>query len=162
MIPLSNNVSRSAPSVWSSAIQNGMPERAPAFQPTVLPMTLPAISSRTDWLDDEFREAYMEACVEQNLAWQIRFNRQQRNLDQEQLARIIGTKQSAISRMGDPNYGRHSIKSIVKIAHAFKCAVSIKLISYSELAEDSKRFSKKTAVVKSFEEEINLIRGEKI
>lgn len=147
---------------WSSAIQTGIPLRAPAFQPVVLFQPLPAIVIRQDWLDDEYREAYMEASVEQNIAWQIKFNRQFRNFDQSQLAELIGTKQSAISRLEDPSYGRLNLKSIIKIAHAFKCAVSVKLISYSELAEQTQSFSKESVIVKSFDEELQLIHGDDI
>lgn len=147
---------------WASAIQTGIPERAPAFQPPVSYQTLPAIAVRQDWLDDEYREAYMEASVEQNIAWQIKFNRQSRNIDQRQLAKLIGTRQSAISRMEDPSYGRLNLKSIVKIANALKCAVTVKLISYSELAEQTQLFSKESTIVKSFEEELHLIHGDNL
>lgn len=144
---------------WSSVAQTGIAEHAPAFQPAVSMLTFPAIAERSDWLNDEFREAYMESCVEQNIAWQIRFNRQKRGLEQSSLARLTGTQQSAISRIEDPSYGKLNLKTIVKIAHAFKCALSIKFISYSELAEESKGFSKQSLIVKSFEEEITLIKG---
>lgn len=162
MIPQLINALPQASQGWSSAIQTGIPERAPVFQPVVLLQLYPAIVVRQDWLDDEYREAYMEASVEQNIAWQIKFNRQNRNIDQNQLAKLIGTKQSAISRMEDPSYGRLNLKSIIKIAHAFKCAVSVKLISYSELAEQTQLFNKESVIVKSFDEELQLIHGDDI
>ena len=145
---------------WSTAIQTGIPEHVPAFQPAVARQLFPAIATRQDWLDDEFREAYLEASIEQNIAWQIRFNRESRKIAQSQLAELIGTHQSAISRMEDPSYGRLNLKSIVKIANAFKCAITIKFISYSELAEQNQSFSKKSIIVKSFDEETSLIHGE--
>lgn len=162
MIPQLINALPQASQGWSSAIQTGIPERTPVFQPVVLLQLYPAIVVRQDWLDDEYREAYMEASVEQNIAWQIKFNRQNRNIDQNQLAKLIGTKQSAISRMEDPSYGRLNLKSIIKIAHAFKCAVSVKLISYSELAEQTQLFNKESVIVKSFDEELQLIHGDDI
>ena len=162
MTRLSNSALQHASSGWGIAIQTGIPEHAPVFQPVMHRQALPAIADRRDWFDDEYREAYMEACVEQNIAWQIKFNRQKREMGQSELAHLIGTKQSAISRLEDPSYGKLNLKSIVKIAHAFKCALSVKLISYSELAEEAQSFSKESVVVKSFEEEIQLIRGDNI
>lgn len=155
-----SNASTQPLSGWGTVIQTGIPERAPAFQPVVIHQTKPAIASRQDWINDEFREAYLEASLEQNLAWQIKFNRESRNIDQKQFAVLLGTKQSAISRMEDPSYGRLNFKSIIKVAHVLKCAVTIKFISYSELAEQNQSFSKETTLVKSFDEEVNLIRGD--
>lgn len=161
MNQLLSNALMSVQPAWQSVAQTGITELVPAFQPVISARSFPAITERKEWLDEEFREAYMEASVEQNIAWQIKFNREKRNLSQKNLAQIIGTQQSAISRIEDPSYGALNLKSIVKIAHAFKCALSIKLISYSDLAEESKGFSKQSLIVKSFEEEITLIKGDK-
>lgn len=160
MIRQPTNALASALSEWSTVIQTGKVEHVPAFQPVMVYQPLPAIVSRKDWLDDEYREGYMEACVEQNIAWQIKFNREFRGLSQIKLSEMIGTKQSAISRIEDPSYGKTNIATLLKIANAFKCALSIKLISFSELAEESKKFSKTQSIVKSFDEEAVLITGE--
>jgi transcriptional regulator with XRE-family HTH domain len=149
----------SAQSTWSSVAQTGIIGHVPAFQPQILNQPLQAIAERTDWLDAEFREAYMESCVEQNIAWQIRFNRQARGLDQSELAALINTGQSAISRIEDTSYGRINIKTILKVANAFKCALSIKFISYAQLAEETKSFSKENLIVESFDEQLKLIKG---
>ena len=155
-----NNALMSGQTAWSSALQTGIPAHVPAFQPVIKNLPHPAIASRLDWLDDEYREAYLEASVEQNIAWQIKFNRESRNLDQKEFAKLLGTGQSAVSRMEDPSYGRLNLKSILKVAHIFKCAISIKLISYSELAEQNQSFSKKTVLVNSFDDEAILINGD--
>ncbi|WP_447902668.1 helix-turn-helix domain-containing protein [Stenotrophomonas pavanii] len=99
------------------------------------------IEQKPHWKDREHREAYMEASIEQGIAWQIKLNRELRGLTQAQLAHAIGTKQSAISRMEDPCYGSHSLKKLVLIAKQFDCALSVKLISYSDLAAESQRLS---------------------
>lgn len=84
----------------------------------------------------EYRQAYAEAAVEQGIAWQVRINRERRGLTQSELAALIDTKQSAISRMEDPEYGAHSLQQLVKVAHAFDCALMVKLVSYSVLAQE--------------------------
>ncbi len=99
------------------------------------------LEARPKWRDREYREAYMEASIEQGVAWQIQINRKFRSMSQSQLAKAIGTKQSAISRFEDPEYGAHSLETLKEIAKAFDCALSVKFISYGDLARESERLS---------------------
>lgn len=64
-----------------------------------------------------------------------------RKMSQQDLADQIGTLQSSISRMEDPDYGRHSLDTLVKVANAFDCALLVKLIPYSVLAQESEDLS---------------------
>jgi transcriptional regulator with XRE-family HTH domain len=105
------------------------------------------------WEDREYREGYLEASIEQGVAWQLRAIRKARNLSQDFLAKLLNTKQSAVSRLEDPDYGGHSIETLIKLAHAFGCALSVKFIPYSQLALDSVDLSEKALVVKSFDDE---------
>lgn len=97
------------------------------------------LARRPKWVDKEYREGYMEASVEQGVAWQIKINRELRGLTQVDLAKAIGTGQSAISRAEDPTYGSQSLDMLMKIANAFDCALSVKFISFSQLAFESER-----------------------
>lgn len=104
------------------------------------------------WLHDrEEREAYMEATVEQDVAWQIKINRESRNLNQKELAEIIGSKQSSISRAEDPTYGKHSIAMLVKIAHAFGCALLVRFVSYRDFVATTRETSVEALTVPSNE-----------
>jgi len=96
-----------------------------------------ALSNKPEWKKPEFRQAYAEAAVEQGVAWQIRANREARGLSQTQLGEKIGTHQSAISRLEDPEHGGHTLPTLLKLAHAFDCALSVKFIPYSQLAWDA-------------------------
>jgi transcriptional regulator with XRE-family HTH domain len=89
------------------------------------PLTLPE-----DWNDDEYREASMEATVSNLVAWQVRVNREERGLTQAQLAALMGTRQSAISKLEDPDGGDVQLSTLVKAAHAFKCAVIVRFVDY--------------------------------
>lgn len=105
---------------------------------------------RHDWLDTEERQAYMEATVEQDIAWQIKVNRVKRGLTQQQLAQAIGSRQSAVARLEDAEYGRASIPTLIKVAHAFDCALIVRLISYSELAALAEDTSEEALFAKPF------------
>lgn len=99
------------------------------------------LDERPEWEDVEYRQAYLEASIEQGIAWQIRSNRNVRGMTQKELADKLGTQQSAISRLEDPMSPPPSIETLLKVAHALDCALSVRLISYSRLAEESEDLS---------------------
>ena len=147
-------------SAWPSAANSGMPAPVAAWMPMAVANPFPAISVHQSWLDDETRQAYMEATVEQDIAWQISINRKARRLTQSVLAERCRTKQSAIARLEDPTYGKHSIAMLVKVAHAFDCALRVKLIPYSVLAEEVRDTSSEALYVQAFSEEKHLIANQ--
>lgn len=98
----------------------------------------------------------MEASIEQGVAWQIQINRKLRNMSQQCLAKAIGTKQSAISRYEDPEYGAHSLETLKQIANAFDCALSVKFISYGDLARESDNLSETDQYAIPFSLELEL------
>jgi transcriptional regulator with XRE-family HTH domain len=163
---------------WLAVSQNGTPvsvsaEIQPTTQVAFNPDDLPTYASfeedgffdlvgsktlldeRTEWRDEEYRHAYAEAAVEQGIAWQVRVNRERRGMTQQGLARMIGTRQSAISRMEDPEYGSHSLAQLLKVANAFDCALIVKLAPYSMLALESTMLSEDDLNVLGYREEIS-------
>ncbi|WP_371130700.1 helix-turn-helix domain-containing protein [Rhodoferax sp.] len=112
---------------------------------------------RPKWQDKEYRDAYMEASIEQGIAWQIRINRSLRGITQSDLASAIGTQQSAISRLEDPTYGAHSLETLVNIAKSFDCALSVKFISFSHLAYESEKLGESDLYAATFMEEMREI-----
>ncbi len=123
---------------------------------TILLQASPATYHRPEWLDSEYRQAYLEASIEQGIAWQIRSNREARNMTQAELASKIGSQQSAVSRMEDPEYGGHSLGTLVKVANAFDCAIEIKFIPYSKLATDAEDLSPEALFARPFSDEKTL------
>lgn len=123
---------------------------------------LQCLEKKKKWCDLEYRHAYMDAAVEQGVAWQIKINREYRNLTQKQLARDIGSKQPCISRAEDPSYGRHNLETLTKIAHAFDCALQVKFIPYSQLAKESNDLSPVALYAKSYTEEITPCKKEAV
>ena len=115
----------------------------------------PILASKPKWIDREYRHAYMESAVEQTIAWQIKINREKRRLKQSDLAAMVGTTQSAISRAEDEEYGGHNLGTLVKIANAFDCALVVKFVSYSQLAYDAFRLSEDEMYACSYDQEIS-------
>lgn len=62
------------------------------------------------------------------IAEQIYELRAQARLSQKELADIVGTRQSVISRLEDADYGRHSLRMLHKIANAMHCKIEVRLV----------------------------------
>jgi transcriptional regulator with XRE-family HTH domain len=80
----------------------------------------------------------LESTIEQDVAWQIRLNREAREMSQKELGELIGTQQSGVARAEDPTYGKHSLAMLVKIAHAFDCALLVRFMDYGEFVVRTK------------------------
>jgi len=96
----------------------------------------------------------MEAAVEQGIAWQIRTNRRGRGMSQAQLAEKLNTRQSAVSRLEDPEYGAHSLETLMALAKVFDCALIVKFASYSVLAAESELLAEENQFAPSYTQEV--------
>ena len=59
--------------------------------------------------------------------------------------------------MEDPTYGKQSLAMLTKVAHAFDCALQVKLIPYSQLAHETQDTSPEALTVASFSDEQHMI-----
>lgn len=76
--------------------------------------------------DDPQRQASVEAeRTATTIAEDLRRLRMEAGLTQKELAARLGTTQSVVSRWENPNYDRHTLRSIVMLARAMGYAVSI-------------------------------------
>ena len=84
---------------------------------------------KDQWLKDpEVRKEYDALKVEIKLAEEIIRARAKAKMTQAELARRIGTKSTAISRLESPNYGKASISMLKKVAQALGCELQIRLV----------------------------------
>jgi DNA-binding Xre family transcriptional regulator len=93
-----------------------------------------SVAPPAEWADPEYRRAAMEANVSNMVAWQVHVNRDERGLTQSQLAELMGTGQSAISKLEDPDGGDILLSTLVKAANAFDCALLVRFVDYTALA----------------------------
>jgi len=66
--------------------------------------------------------------VKGDIAEQIYNLRTQAGLTQKELAKLVGTTQSVISRLEDADYDGHSLKAVRQIAAALHCKVQVQII----------------------------------
>lgn len=84
---------------------------------------------KDQWLRDaEVQKEYEALKAEFHLAEKIIKARAKAKMTQAELARRIGTKSTAISRLEPPNYGKASISMLKKVAHALGCELQIRLV----------------------------------
>ena len=69
-----------------------------------------------------------KARQEADVAAQIYELRQQAKLSQKQLAELIGTTQSVISRLEDADYNGHSLEMLRRIATVLHCKLKVQII----------------------------------
>jgi transcriptional regulator with XRE-family HTH domain len=105
----------------------------------------------------KFRDAYVAEHVKTSVPIQIYILREQRYWNQTQLAERAKTTQTVISRLEDPDYGRLSISSLLKLASAFDVALLVKFVPFTRLFEEFEDTSPEALLAKSFTEELAAI-----
>lgn len=108
---------------------------------------------RKEFADEEYRYAYAEDYLNTYVATQIRVLREQRGMNQENLAELIGTKQSGISRLENVNYSAWKIETLRKIAHALGVRLRISFETFGSLLDETAKFSPEGLQRETFEKD---------
>jgi transcriptional regulator with XRE-family HTH domain len=97
---------------------------------------------RTELIDPEYSEGYSESFLNAYVATQIKVIREQRKWTQAELANEIGTTQTGISRIENVNYSSWSIRTLIKLARAFKVRLKVSFEPYGTLPGEVVRFNR--------------------
>ena len=84
---------------------------------------------REDLKDPEFKALYQEELQALMLAMKIAKLREKKGLSQQQLAKLMGTSQQAISRIESGDYEGFTLKTLEKIAEATGTRVKIEFVA---------------------------------
>lgn len=103
--------------------------------------------------DPDYRHAYADESLNATLASQIRVLREQRDLNQSQLASAIGTKQSGVSRLESAEYEGWSIRTLKKLAQAFDVRLRISFEPFGTLWRDIAKCDREHLARPSFDED---------
>ena len=84
---------------------------------------------REDLKDPEFKTHYQEERQALKLAMKIVKLREKKGLSQQQMAKLMGTSQQAISRIESGEYEGFTLKTLEKIAEATGTKVKIEFVA---------------------------------
>ena len=84
---------------------------------------------REDIKDPDFKTHYQEERQALKLAMKIAELRDQKGLSQQELAKIMGTSQQAISRIESGEYEGFTLKTLEKIAEATGMRIKIEFVA---------------------------------
>ena len=112
-------------------------------------------SSKT-WLklsNRDYRDQFAEDDIINGLAFQIRQMRDSREWDQEKLATLMHKTQPQIAQWENPNYGRYTLKTLLKFRKAFDVALLVKFVPFSELVDWTANLTPERQAPPSYSEE---------
>jgi transcriptional regulator with XRE-family HTH domain len=69
------------------------------------------------------------------IAYQIKATRNKRGLSQDDLAKTVGMSQNNISRLESPEYGKHTVSSLKRIADAMDVALVVRFVPFSQYVD---------------------------
>jgi DNA-binding XRE family transcriptional regulator len=84
---------------------------------------------RDELKDPEFNTHYQEERQALKMAMRIAELREQKGLSQQQLAKLMGTSQQAISRIESGEYDGFTLKTLEKIAEATGMRVKVEFVA---------------------------------
>ena len=102
---------------------------------------------------EEGRNAYTDTITNAFVAAQIKALREDRGFSQEQLAELIGTKQSGVSRLERADYSSWKIETLRKLARAFHVRLRIRFEGFGTLLDEIGGFDDKNLLPPKFEDD---------
>ena len=100
-------------------------------------MSATEILRRHTGIDHETDPDFKEIACQYRVAQIICNARTAAGLTQKELAELIGTQQSVISRLEDADYDGHSVSMLERIAEAMKMDLEIRLVPHVTEAEQT-------------------------
>ncbi len=83
--------------------------------------------------DLDFRKQFIDAYVDERIAFQIRSLRNKKEKTQPEFAQELGVKQPLVSSWENPSYGRYSLSTLKKLAKAFDVGLLVSFVPFSTL-----------------------------
>jgi uncharacterized protein (DUF433 family)/DNA-binding XRE family transcriptional regulator len=103
--------------------------------------------------DEESRYAYADAVTDAFLTGQIKALREERGLTQEELAKLIGTQQSGISRWLNSGFSSCKVESLRKFARAYGVRLRISFEEFGSLPADIAGFTVERLAPRKFQDD---------
>jgi transcriptional regulator with XRE-family HTH domain len=103
--------------------------------------------------DKEYRDLFVAEQIYSRLPLKMQMLREQRELTQKQFGEKAGMAQAWVSKIEDPNYGKLTISTLLKVASAHDVALIVDFVPFSKLLRDTINLSPKSFEVSSFDKD---------
>jgi len=97
-----------------------------------------------------YRDAYVASHTRQFLARQIRVFRGGRS--QMQFGEMIGKRQTVVSRLEDPNYGKWTLQTLLDVARKLDVAVVVRFVDFPTFVELTNDMSDNAARPRAYDQ----------
>jgi transcriptional regulator with XRE-family HTH domain len=87
--------------------------------------------------DKAYRDAFVAEQIFSRLPLKIRCLREEQGMTQRKLGEVAGMAQTWVSKLEDPNYGKLTISTLLKVASAFDVGLQIDFVPYSKILWDA-------------------------
>jgi transcriptional regulator with XRE-family HTH domain len=82
------------------------------------------------FLDDSYRESYLDSHVKGGIAYQIQALREKEGLNQTKFGSLVGMPQPVVSRLENTEYGAVNVNTLLKIANALKIGLEVRFCNF--------------------------------
>ena len=100
--------------------------------------------------DKEYRDAFVAEQVFSGLPLKIACLRERRQLSQRQLGERMGVAQAWVAKLEDPNYGKLTLSTLLRLAAAFDVGLEVDFVPLSRVLDKALGLSPDSFEVASF------------
>lgn len=120
-----------------------------------LPLTVSTSYLLSELNDKTYRDSYVGAQIRIGLPFQVKALRTARNWSQGELAERARMAQPRISEIEKPGERSLNLDTLLRLASAFDCALSVSFVPFSDLVMSSESFDPGAFNVPTFQQELD-------
>ena len=109
-----------------------------------------------EFRDKEYRDSFVAEHIYGRLPLKIRALRDAHDLSQKDLGDKIGVAQTWVSKLEDPNYGKLTLTTLLRLASAFDVGIEIDFVPFSKVLDDALGLTPESWEVASFAEDVGI------
>jgi len=106
----------------------------------------------------EYRDSFVAEHIYSRLPLKIRALRETRGLSQKDLGDRTGVAQTWVSKLEDPNYGKLTLSTLLRLASAFDVGLEVDFVPFSKVLDDTLNLTALSWEVSSFAEDLGIKR----
>lgn len=106
--------------------------------------------------DKPYRDLFIAEHIYSRLPLKIRALRETRGLSQKDLGERIGVAQTWVSKLEDPNYGKLTLSTLLRLASAFDVGIEVDFVPFSKVLDAALALTPESWEVSSFVEDVGI------